>query len=78
VVLAERRGAQEQYDHGGTTETWLYDLGSDSWRQIATATLHYGISRNYNLQYDPDHDLLLLVPNPYGPVSLTTVLALRL
>jgi tetratricopeptide (TPR) repeat protein len=78
VVLVERRGSQEQYDRGGTTETWLYDLGSDSWQQVGTATLDYGIYRNYNLQYDPDHDLLLLVPNPYGPVSLTTVLALRL
>lgn len=78
VVLVERRGPQEQHDRGGTTETWLYDLGTDAWQQIGTATLDYGISRNYNLQYDPDHDFLLLIPNPYGPVSLTTVLALRL
>jgi hypothetical protein len=45
---------------------------------ITLACLRHRISRNYNLQYDPDHDFLLLIPNPYGPVSLTTALALRL
>jgi tetratricopeptide (TPR) repeat protein len=67
VVLVERRGPKEQHDRGGTTETWLYDLGSDAWQQVTSATLDYGIYRNYDLQYDPDHDFLLLIPNPYGP-----------
>jgi hypothetical protein len=60
------------------TETWLYDLGKDEWEQVETATLDFGIYRNYNLEYDPFHNLLLFIPNPYGPLSLTRVLALRL
>jgi tetratricopeptide (TPR) repeat protein len=78
VVLIERRGPGEDQERGGTTEVWLYDAGADSWQQVETATLDYGISRNYDLQYDRFHDLLLFVPNPYGPATLTTVLALRL
>ena len=62
----------------GTTETWLYDLATDTWQQVESATLDYGIYRNYNLKYEKFHDLLLFVPNPYGPASMTTVLALRL
>ncbi len=78
VILVERREPGHDQPREGVTETWLYDLGTDSWQQVASATLDYGISRNYNLAYDTFHDFLLLVPNPYGPLSLTTVLALRL
>ena len=78
VVLIERRVPGHDQMREGITETWLYDLATDAWQQVESATLDYGIYRNYNLEYDNFHDLLLFVPNPYGPASMTTVLALRL
>jgi hypothetical protein len=58
------------------TETWLYDLGKDEWTQIKSATLPFGCGMNYNMEYDPAHDVLLLVANP--PEEPTAVWALRL
>ncbi len=58
------------------TETWLYDLGKDAWTQVKGATLSFGLGMNYNMDYDPGHDLLFLVANPPG--EATAVWALRL
>jgi hypothetical protein len=57
-------------------ETWLYDMDSDAWSRVESATLPFGCGMNYNLHYDPLHDVLLLVTDaPDGP---TSVWALRL
>ena len=58
------------------TETWLYDLFVDRWEQVKSATLPFGCGMNYNLEYDPGHDVLLLVTNEPG--RATSVWALRL
>lgn len=47
--------------HEGTTETWLYDAGQDSWDRVETARLLRRLGMNYNMVYDPVHNLLLLV-----------------
>jgi hypothetical protein len=60
----------------GTTETWLYDLATDSWEQIKEASLPFLHGMNYNMEYDPRHRALLVVMGGYrGP---TTVYGLRL
>lgn len=76
VMLVQRIEGNDPL--AGTTETWLYDLAQDAWERVGTANLDMGIYRNYNLEYDPFHNILLFVPNPYGPLSLTRVMALRL
>lgn len=48
----------------GTTETWLYDYAGDSWTHLDHADLPFEIGMNYNLEYDPGHELLLLVATP--------------
>ena len=65
-------------DDGGqkTAETWLYDLENDSWSQVSTATLPFGCDMNYNMEYDPNHECLLLVTGGYG--QQTTVWALKI
>jgi hypothetical protein len=59
-----------------TAETWLYDLGADAWTRIQSATLPFGVGMNFNMDYDPDHDILLLVADP--PAKPVSVFALRL
>ena len=56
-------------------ETWLYDLGADAWAQIKTATLPFGCGMNYNMEYDPNHKVHLLVTGGYR--GATTVWALK-
>ncbi len=78
VVMVDR--VTERDDRGrataGRAETWLYDLGSDSWAQVETATLPFRCGMNYNMAYDPGHDVLLLVTGDYR--NPTSVWALRL
>ncbi|MEE8334216.1 MAG: hypothetical protein V3R85_10235 [Alphaproteobacteria bacterium] len=59
-----------------TTHTWLYDLGKDAWTPAKSALLPFPAGMNYNMAYDPGHELLLLVAN--RPNRPTTVWALRL
>ena len=71
VVLVDRiEGEKKQ------TETWLYDLGKDSWSQVASATLPFACGMNYNLEFDPSHRVMLLVTG--GDGTPTRVWALRL
>jgi hypothetical protein len=58
-----------------TTETWAYDSFEDRWERNAGATLPFGCGMNYNLEYDPNHDVLLLVTSEPG--RSTSVWALR-
>jgi len=78
VVLVDRmRGDKQTRDlRRMQTETWLYDLGEDTWTQVKSATLPFGLGMNYNLEYDGLHHLLLLVGN--APGEAVAVWALRL
>lgn len=54
-----------------TTETWLYATESDRWFRDAGADLPFDIGMNYDMVYDPRHELLLLVANlPGDPVAV--------
>lgn len=75
VVLLDRTPKKDKSENS-TTETWLYDLGKDSWTQVKTATLPFACGMNFNMEYDPGHGALLLVASPPG--KGTTVLALKL
>jgi hypothetical protein len=57
-------------------QIWLYNLGKDQWTHVKSATMPLGLGMNYNMVYDPGHDLLLVVA--VGEQRLTTVWALRL
>jgi hypothetical protein len=71
VVLVDRiEGDVKQ------TETWLYDLGNDAWNQVPAATLPFTCGMNYNLEFDPQHRVLLLVTG--GDGAPTRVWAMRL
>jgi hypothetical protein len=62
VIVVDRNLTPEVKDKPRLqAETWLYDLATDRWTQIPTATLPFGLGMNYNMQYDPAHDCLLLV-----------------
>jgi hypothetical protein len=61
---------------GDVTETWLYATAEDRWLRVESADLPFNIRMNYQMVYDPRHDLLWLVANaPGDPVA---VWALRL
>lgn len=74
VVLVDRviEGAGEKKS---LAETWLYDLAADRWTSLPGATLPQGCGMNYNMQYDPRHQCLLLVTGDHR--QATTVWALR-
>jgi hypothetical protein len=72
VALVERPDAEGL----GITETWLYDTMADSWKAVRSAEIPFAIGMNYQMDYDPNHDLMVLVANaPRDPVA---VWALRL
>jgi hypothetical protein len=73
VVLVQRPPGRDA--PSGTTETWQYDYSRDAWTRLERADLPFAIDMNYNLEYDPDHDLLLLVATP-PDASLPAVWAL--
>jgi hypothetical protein len=55
----------------GITETWLYDTLKDSWEAVPSADLPFAIGMNYQMVYDPNHDIMVLVANaPRDPVSV--------
>ena len=59
VALIERKKAGGP----GSTETWLYSTAEDAWRQVPTASIPFAIGMNYDMVYDPNHELLVLVAN---------------
>lgn len=74
VVLVDRTKAKDG-EEKDSTETWLYDLLKDEWSQIKNATLPFSCGMNYNMEYDPNNKVLLLVSeNAEG----TNVWALKL
>ena len=55
----------------GSTETWLYSTEDDTWSRLKTASLPFATGMNYDMVYDPNHELLVLVANaPGDPVSV--------
>lgn len=78
VVIVDRGGSAARPENG-KAETWLYDLPSDTWTQVPSATLPFGCGMNYNLHYDPHHQACLLVTEDLTkPGRPVTVYALRL
>lgn len=74
VVVVDRVGD----DKTSVAETWLYDLGADSWAQLPEATIAYGMGMNYCMEYDPRHKVCLLVAaNSSAPGRPVTVYALK-
>lgn len=57
-------------------QTWLYDLSVDRWERIDEAVLPFNLGMNYNMQYDPVHDQLVLVAG--ASEDSTSVWVLRL
>ena len=67
VALVETTNA----DGGGSTETWLYATAEDVWQRVPTANIPFAIGMNYDMVYDPNHELLVLVANyPKEPVAV--------
>jgi len=76
VVVVDREGETREKV---LAETWLYDLGTDSWMRLPDATLPFGCGMNYTLFYDPRHKANLLVCSPPGKSgSAVSVFALRI
>lgn len=71
VLLVKRAEGDKK-----STETWLYDLGADSWERVTGAELPFACGMNYNLEFDPLHRVMLLVTG--GDGTPTRVWALRL
>ena len=62
-----------------SAETWLYDLATDSWLQLQTATLPFTLGMNYCMEYDPCHKICILAamaPDEKG--SALSVFALKI
>ncbi len=47
----------------GEAQTWLYSVADDAWEPIPGARLPFKIGINYDMVYDPNHELLILVAN---------------
>ena len=78
VVIVDR-GEKGTELKNREAEAWLYDLKSDAWTQIPTATLPFGCGMNYNMHYDPRHKVCLLVAEDFSkPGWPVTVYALRI
>ncbi|WP_275100208.1 hypothetical protein [Sedimenticola hydrogenitrophicus] len=60
----------------GGAQTWLYDIAEDRWEQIDEAVFPFKLGMNYNMQYDPIHNQLVLVAG--GHEDFTSVWVLRL
>jgi hypothetical protein len=63
-------------ERDATSQTWLYDSGLDTWKRVDGADFPYTLGMNYNMQYDPGNDLIVLVAGPPG--EPTSVWVLRL
>lgn len=73
IALVERPTATPH----GLTETWLYSTAEDAWSRLDGADLPFSTGMNYNLVYDPGHDLLVLVANIPGEPTAVWVLRLE-
>lgn len=76
VFLVDKTKQKDGAD-ADTTETWCYDLAKDAWTQVPGATLPFACGMNFNMEYDPLHDCLLLVTGGYGG-DKTKVWALKI
>ena len=75
----QRVTALVERNEGGApavTETWLYATADDTWKRLETASLPFAIGMNYDMVYDPNHELLVLVANLKGDPLAVWVLRL--
>lgn len=77
VVIVDRKTESDDGRMSTRAECWLYDLATDRWERIESATLPFGCGMNYTMEYDPRHDCVLLVTGTTSGRSPTTVWALR-
>jgi hypothetical protein len=75
VVVVVDHKLEEGPPPKAQAETWLYGLAADAWTQLPDATLPFPCGMNYNMAYDPNHRVCLLVTGGYG--QPTAVWALR-
>jgi len=67
VALVENRSA----DSAGKTETWLYSTAKDEWTRLDGADVPFLLGMNYDMVYDPGHDLVVLAANMTGePIAI--------
>jgi hypothetical protein len=78
VVVVDRvlEAATSSRPTKAQAETWLYDLAADAWTPVPGATLPFACGMNYNMEYDPRHQMLLLVTG--GGAQPPAVWSLRL
>lgn len=57
-------------------QTWLYELSSDRWQRVISANFPFKLGMNYNMEYDPLNELLVLVANAPGEPTAVWVLHL--
>jgi len=66
IALVEQKSGDQE-----STETWAYSPAEDTWKHIGSATIPFAIGMNYDMVYDPNHQLLVLVANyPGEPVAV--------
>ena len=78
VVIIDRHSKNNDVDARVTwAETWLYDYARDAWARLKKADLSFNVRMNYNLEFDPQHQLLILVATPLDhPLPAVFVLSL--
>ena len=76
VVVVVDRKLDGETGKKAQAETWLYDVAADAWTQLMGATLPFGCGMDYNMAYDPNDRVCLLVTGTYG--QPTAVWALRI
>ena len=78
VVLVDRL-PEDPKTGEGRTETWLYDLATDSWQHLREASLPFTFGMNYNCHYDPLNKACLLVVDVPGKTGrVVTVFSLKI
>ena len=64
AIIDQRSTNNAPSSRASWAETWLYDYAGDAWTHVKKADLPFNVGMNYNLEFDPRHQLLLLVVEP--------------
>ena len=76
VIVDQLPAGAERKD--GRAETWLYDLAKDAWTAVPTAAFPFALGMNYNMYYDANDGVcLLVVDEPVRSDRPVSVYALR-
>lgn len=58
-------------DSAKSTATWVYSTTLDAWKRVDGAVIPFAIGMNYDMVYDPNHNVMVLVANhPGEPVAV--------